>query len=497
MMLRFKRAALAACALLAASSVSLAQGGPNPHRDKGGGRQGEREPAAKRDIAALVKALAEAMQSERTQTRLYAALALSVIEPKRADALEVLRGIVRDRREYYLVRRHAAFALARTAAGVRALAAMLRDEDDEVRLSSAFAFEDLSEGSSDDPAGPHAELRRARPAIVEALRAERNGVVQTVLGETLGQLGPGVKPDPDEEKRDAEESGAEEAADESGQAAALTAEETREARNLALLFLARARLTGDLEFAAREMLVEDFAERLQRELVGGGNFPDDFFDKRLAEQARPEELSRFYWSLLNFGSAGRTHLRERKSVDDEKSTLAETFPPQVVRVIERSDALSAVVKKSWGLARAAEPEGVASPRAVRVSAEQPAVEAAPGGRNEESKQAESDVLIRSARELKAFADDASEAAKLLREHRAAHAETGTRAAGAKGEGKSEDSEDAAGRPAVTILGDSYYGFPAKTRLVCVDVTPAGGVATFHLDFVPVNGKLRLLTVTPQ
>lgn len=523
-MSRLKRVALAACLLLGAASAPLAQGEPALHRERGRARRGGRAPAGKPDVAALVRALggrsaaaaneaaealaeagaevvpalAEALKSGRTQTRLYAALALSTIEPKRADALEVLRHIVRDRREYYLTRRHAAFALARTAAGVRALATMLGDEDDEVRLSAAFAFEELSEGGSDDPAGPHAELVRVVPALVAALK-DRNGVVRGVVGETLGQLGPDAERHlPPREAGDARE-----AAGALGRDPEPTPEEEREARTLALLFLARARLTGDLEFAAREMLVEDFAGRLQRELVVGGNFLDDFFDDRLAEQARPEELGRFYWSLLNFVSAGQTHLNGRKEADGGRPALDEAFPPQVVAVIERSEAFGALVNKLWGVVKVVEPGGggvAESPRAVRVSAQTPAGEPAPrGGRKEEPPRAGSDALIKSARELKAFTADADEAARRLREHRAAHAEPGARAAGARGGEKSGEAggEDTAGPPKVTILGKSFYGYPAKTRLVCVDVTPAGGGASFHLDFVPVNGKLRLLTVIPQ
>jgi HEAT repeat protein len=216
-MLKFKRAPLAACLLLSLAAASLAQGEPASHGAK---QRDGRTPSEKREVGALINklggrdadaaseaaeelaevgqeaahALTEALKSEKTQTRLYAALALSSVDPKRADALEVLRAIVRDRREHYLTRRHAAFALARTAAGVRALAEMLRDRDDEVRLSAAFAFEELSEGDSDDPAGPHAELRRVIPSIAEALRVERHGVVRDVLGETLGQLGPDARP---------------------------------------------------------------------------------------------------------------------------------------------------------------------------------------------------------------------------------------------------------------------------------------------------------------
>lgn len=524
-MLRFKRAALAAaCVLLAAASVSVAQGEPDLHRGAGEGREGKRAPAEKPDVAALVKALggrsadaaneaaeelvgagasavpalAEAIKSERTQTRLYAALALSTIEPKRADAIEVLRGIVRDRREYYLTRRHAAFALARTAAGVRALAGMLKDEDDEVRVSSAFAFEELSEGSSDDPAGPHAELVRVVPALVAALK-DRNGYVRTIIGETLSQLGSDAEPYFPPDGAGEGDAGAAGGAGE--HEAALTPEEEREARTLALLFLARARLTDDLEFAAREMLVEDFAARLQRELAGGRNFLDDFFDERLAGQARPEEVGRFFWSLLNFLRAGQTHLHGRKDAGGDGPTLDEAFPPQVVGVIERSEVFVTLVNKLWGIEKVVEPEDGAesSPRVVRASAERAGGEAERGDGKEESPRAESDALIKSAQELKTFTADVEEAAKKLREHRAAHAEIRARGAGAEGDKKSEDAaaEDTAARPEVSILGEPYYGFPAKTRLICVDVTPAGGTATFHLDFVPVNGRLRLLTIVPR
>lgn len=213
-MLRFKRAALAAWLLLFVASVAHAQGGP----DSCGAQQpqqGGQSQAGRRDVDALVKklggddaraaneaaeelaevgagaahALTEALKSPKAQTRLYAALALSSVDPKRADALDTLKAIVAERHEHYMTRRYAAFALARTAAGVRALAALLKDEDAEVRVSAAFAFESLSEGDSDDPAGPHAELRRAIPAIREALRVERHGVVRDILAETLEQLG--------------------------------------------------------------------------------------------------------------------------------------------------------------------------------------------------------------------------------------------------------------------------------------------------------------------
>lgn len=525
-MLRLKRAALAACVLLAAASVALAQGEPDLHRERGAGRQeGERAPAAKADIAALVKALggrsasaaneaaeelieagaeavpalAEAMKSGRAQTRLYAALALSGIEPKRADAVEVLEHIVRDRREYYLTRRHAAFALARTAAGVRALAALLKDEDEEVRVSAAFAFEELSEGSSDDPAGPHAELVRVIPALVAALK-DRSGHVRAVVGEALSQLGSDAEPHlPPQE--DAEGGGEQGAGVAAARGAEPTPEEAREARNLALLFLARARMTGDLEFAAREMLVEDFAPRLQSELVVGGNFLDGVFDDRLAAQARPEELSRFYWSLLNFISAGKSHLRAREEDEDDRPTLGEAFPPQVAAVIARNEAFVALVKKLWGVERAAEPEGggvAATPRAVRVSAERAAGDsAARGGRKDESKQADSAAFISSAQGLNALTADAEEAAKKLREHRATHAEPRAREAGGKGDDESGEAEDAASQPGVSTLAEPYYGYPAKTRLFCVNVIPAGGGASFHLDFVSVDGRLRLLTVTPR
>lgn len=495
-MSRFKRAALAAFVLLAAAPpAALAQGEPSLRPARGGARRGESAPAVKRDAAAL--------KSGRTRTRPYAALALSTVEPKRADTIEALRATLRDRREHYLTRRRAAFALARTAAGVRALAAMLRDEDDEVRASAAFAFEELSEGDSNDPAGPRAELMRLIPSVVEALRVERDRVAWGVLGETLGRLGPGAE---HHLPLGGGEGGARAMGGAREHDAELTPEEEREARKLALLFLARARLTGDLEFAAREMLVEDFAGRLQRELLVGDNFLDDFFDRRLAGQARPEDLSRFYWSLLNFANAGQTHLDARESGGGAKPTLDEAFPPQVARVIARSDAFVALVNQLWGVTKAAEPEGggAASPLAVRVSAARPAAEPARGGRKAEppraqARQAEPDALIGDVRELRAFTADAEEALKKLREHRAAHAGAGVREAGAEGGRKSDGAaaEDTAGPPEATFLAEPYYGFPAKTRLICLEVTPAGGDASLHLDFVAVNGSLRLLTVVPQ
>jgi hypothetical protein len=542
------------CLLLAAADAPRAQSGAaesqraaqsRPRRAAGG--EGERA-----EVASLVRALGDrkgqaageaaerlieigagaapalvaALKSGDTQTRLHAALALAVVERGNADALAALSAIVRDKREYYLTRRQAAYAMVRTAAGVRALAPMLKDSDAEARLAAAFAFEELSEGESEDPAGPHAALREVIPALVEALK-DRNPVVRGVVGETLGQLGLAAQPylkEKDEETAGGEAGGAARESGDADDEPEPTPEEEREARSLALLFLARARLSGDLEFAARELLVEDFAERLRGELLGADNFLEDFVDARLVEQSRPEELSRLMWSLVNFIDAASAHLA-RAGGDNggrERPTLGEAFPPQVARMIERNRAAAVFVNKMWGIRRTA---GVGAARAGDAARGAGAEGVPVAARGEGA--AGAGALLGDAAELRAFAEAAEAIAKALREHRAAlpasraaEAKEGgeTKAGGQKAgdpaaaqkaggaaasrvaapDAPAEPTEDdTAGPPKLLILGETFFGYPPKTRLVCVDVSPAGAGVSVHLDFVRVNGRLRLLTLSPQ
>lgn len=181
---------------------------------------------------AAVPAVEEFLNREKGPARVYAAAALSGIEPSNALARQTLVEVARkgggdevieaavalaevepenDAAVPQLVKmasktiilpsaknmrrmRGAAFALALTAPGVRALTPLLNHWDSWVRQSAVYAFDDRTESLKDAPSAMRAAVSDAVPALVKNL-ADKDEIVRDMSAEVLEQLGPEAIPE--------------------------------------------------------------------------------------------------------------------------------------------------------------------------------------------------------------------------------------------------------------------------------------------------------------
>jgi HEAT repeat protein len=195
----------------------------------------ERDQAAS-DLAqigeAAVPALTEFLNNEKGAGRASAASALAEIEPKNKLALQVLTEIARGgkgdevieaaesladvdpdsdvavphlvkmasktiiipSRKSIMRERRAAFALAMTAPGVRALTQLLKHWDPWVREAAVFAFDDRTETLHDAAPSIQAAVKDAIPALVSVL-ADKDKIVREMAAEDLGQIGADAVPE--------------------------------------------------------------------------------------------------------------------------------------------------------------------------------------------------------------------------------------------------------------------------------------------------------------
>lgn len=121
-----------------------------------------------------------------------AASALAEIRPGHPSVVATLVRVVKgrglfDSQETLLVRRAAGMFLSQTPAGIRALPALLKDDDLFVRRSAAFALDDPTEVIDSLGAARLEAVGEVLPALVSALDDE-DEVVRGMSCEVLGQI---------------------------------------------------------------------------------------------------------------------------------------------------------------------------------------------------------------------------------------------------------------------------------------------------------------------
>ncbi|HEX8284875.1 MAG TPA: hypothetical protein VF588_16050 [Pyrinomonadaceae bacterium] len=121
-----------------------------------------------------------------------AALALGEIKPEHPSVVETLVRVARgrntfDSEETLTARRTAGMLLARTPAGIRALPALLKDDDNFVRRSAAFALDDPTEVIDNLTPAQLEAVGEVLPALVAALD-DADEVVRGMSCEVLGQI---------------------------------------------------------------------------------------------------------------------------------------------------------------------------------------------------------------------------------------------------------------------------------------------------------------------
>jgi HEAT repeat protein len=195
-------------------------------RDKDEGTRDASSSELARIGPAAVPALTDFLNNEKGPGRVYAAEALARIDPKNKLALQTLADIARDgegvevieaaetlaeidpdsdiavprlvkmasktiifpTRKSVMEERRAAFALALTAPGVRALTRLLKHWDSWVREAAVFAFDDCTETLGDAAPSIRAAVRDVIPSLVGVL-ADKDKIVRGMAAEDLEQIG--------------------------------------------------------------------------------------------------------------------------------------------------------------------------------------------------------------------------------------------------------------------------------------------------------------------
>jgi len=143
--------------------------------------------------AEAVPALEQFLKSEKQAgVVVIAAFTLGSINPDDPQIVPALLRVAKgrglfDSEETLMARRDAGMLLAQTPAGIRALPALLKDDDVFVRRSAAFALDDPTEVIDSLTPAQLEAIDEVLPALVGALE-DKDEVVRGMSCEVLGQI---------------------------------------------------------------------------------------------------------------------------------------------------------------------------------------------------------------------------------------------------------------------------------------------------------------------
>jgi hypothetical protein len=256
----------------------------------------------------------------------------------------------------------------------------------------------------------------------------------------------------------------------------ITVQEEREAREIVAQFTKRWQETEDIGPLVDELYVSDFADRLRQE-------PQLLYFIELKEEQLPPEtrddLRRHYVAMTNF-----LHLMLRiyavyestRTPDDDEGEhlkLRQIIPANVWSVFESNPTLKAFMDEEMGESAEsqAEPQG------------------------QETDEQATAKGIKAIEQLRILTPALEKAVVLLREHVKTLPSTLPASEVIRNKQSDEDSSEAEHddplMPRSYILSEEFYGYPAGTRLICVDLTP------FHMDLVRVGDHFKVLSIYIQ
>jgi len=259
----------------------------------------------------------------------------------------------------------------------------------------------------------------------------------------------------------------------------LTAEEKREARELAATFIRRFGETRDIAPLVSELFVRDLGQRLRNETS------DDSFlllvEPETVKQASNDELNRYYVAVMNcyisvliyrHVAKYEKNRRKREEDDEKEPTLRETFPPEVMAALKSDPKIAAMFED------AENDEGAESDTS-----------SSEGGADKPEK----DFTLRSVEHLRAATVSYEEATTKMRD--GLKALPNWPLANLLGQdlpsGALTDEGEDAVRLKMTSLSDSFRGQPENSYIVCVSAL------MFHIDLAKVEGRFRILNVSVE
>lgn len=257
------------------------------------------------------------------------------------------------------------------------------------------------------------------------------------------------------------------------QEAEFTPEEKQEIREVAEKFIKGFKETRDIGALIDEIFVSDYAERLQLENL---RHPFVLVHKDVPLIASPDELKSFLVALLNFWSMmmelDKASECAQESDDCQDSGPEKVFPADALKFIKSEPQLAHFVSLFIG-------EEIGAEETIDNQ----------DGSDVDTNEAEDTggFSFRDTQELRALTGALEKAGALMRKH-LSKLPIEKKAS----EADSESEDDEAIRPSLTILDkdDDFYGYPAGSQLICVSVI------FFHLDLVRIDGRLKILAVTP-
>jgi hypothetical protein len=255
----------------------------------------------------------------------------------------------------------------------------------------------------------------------------------------------------------------------------LTAEEEREARELARQFAERTRETNDVGPPVAALFVADFAERLRHER---DRMPMNFVEPEVSRRATDEELRGFYVAQFNFFSLTLAYWMTTADMGesddgDDGWNLEKMYPPEVAGVLRSDPTIAGFVAKHE------------ANEALKASG-------APAPEGEQEEEVD-ERFVKDLSTLHTVTATGSKAAEALRPYVPPYSSI-RRAQEEKEEAPPDEFEEVH-TPHLESEGCGEFGLPDGTRVIQIQVEPARDMQ-FSLLMVRADGRLRILYAFP-
>lgn len=254
----------------------------------------------------------------------------------------------------------------------------------------------------------------------------------------------------------------------------ITAQEEQEARELVAQLTKRWQETEDIGPLVDEFYISDFAERLRHE-------PQLLYFAELKEEllrtATPLELRRHYVAMTNFlhliSRLYTVYESARTGNDEQDLDLKRIIPANILSVFESNPNLKALMDEEAG----DKAEGRTQPQ------------------GQEAEEQATERGIKNVEQLRLLTSALEQAVVLLRDHVKTLPATLPASEILRARKSEEDSSAAALddllKPRSYTLSEEFYGYPAGTRLICVNLLP------LHMDMVRVGQRLKVVSIYIQ
>ena len=271
-----------------------------------------------------------------------------------------------------------------------------------------------------------------------------------------------------------------------------TAEEQRQARELAVQFLERLKQTDDIAPLVEEMYAGDFPSRLRLDTEGMLLF----VGPNVALRATPDEMLSLYTAQFNFFTMflrynlARSLDRQLVGIDVEDMSF-EDLPADVAVALNSDPIFSRVLAEEEARKRSDDSGVAETVGEIAVGETAGSANADNATARANAKDREDDLLIGSVAELRASTAAMTKTVDALRPYTPSfwtmietHAARVT----------TEDCEEISS-PDLDIRAEAAFGFPAETRFISVTVEPIHDFQ-FQLVFVETESRLKIVTAFP-